>query len=516
MARTFLRQVFQIRNSGVYDDTVAAGSTLESAPTTLEDDLNGLRSQMKRAIWDDGAGNWYDDIPTINGKKRAIRDLNADLDDIEEKKFLFHAQGSVTLTDLTVGAGENWYVLNAAGSQTPTETAAVGAGTANGAVVAVLPGDVGSHSLVEVAGPNAISPKNLVLIRQADDPNQTIQSAGRDIYGLLQAESGTVDGDTFNDTTKQVQISFVIWNAEGNDLIACPVADIEGKAFNYSYMRRINLDAIPESAFISGIFTDMTASSDVTLDRAIDNQGSSPATQGTNIRVQIADTFSWDFEDSTGASDILSVKAASGADEVEFNVDVFDVNNAADADFLNGAIFDSGGTPIRVGSTTGYIDTASADLGIRAGGELYLDDSNQVGSTWAQTAGIKLSDSTAEWDNFETKFGEVSLLNAIYQAANVAGSNRGTKTTANVTADVAANADVGGVGGGTNLDAQLPDLSVGTFAQHDVFVNGNLMQPGANSGTDNDYYPGTSLANGQLKFEGDLKIGDKITVVVWT
>jgi hypothetical protein len=71
---------------------------------------------------------------------------------------------------------------------------------------------------------------------------------------------------------------------------------------------------------------------------------------------------------------------------------------------------------------------------------------------------------------------------------------------------VAANNDVGGVAGGANLDAQLPNMSTGTFiTDYDVFLNGNLLRPGANAAANNDYYPGTSLANGQLMFEFNLK-----------
>ena len=113
MARTFLRQATQIRNSDTYDDTLAAGATLETNPTEIEADLNGLRSQMKRAIWDDAAGNWYDDIPTVNTKKRAINDLNTDLDTVEIKPFLFPAQ---ILTDISVGAGNAYVILSEPGT----------------------------------------------------------------------------------------------------------------------------------------------------------------------------------------------------------------------------------------------------------------------------------------------------------------------------------------------------------------------------------------------------------------
>ncbi len=504
MGRTFIRQATQIRNSDDYDDTLGAGTTLESGPTTIEGDLNGLRSQVKRAIWADSAGNWYDDIQTVNAKKRGITALNTDLDDLEEKRILFRVD---KLTDITVGAGNNFVVLSVAGSEGPAETAAVGAGTALGAIVALLPGASGTHSLNEVTGPNPLSPKNLLLIREASSGDD-ILSSGRRIYGLLQAESIVVNGDTFDDTTKQVQISFVRPNATGDDLEAVPSADIAGQSINYSYVRRVRFDDVPESAFLTGHFVDAAAATAVTLDNAIDNQVGA-ATQAQDIDWRISDNFTLDYQDSTGGVNLLRIAPAAAGDEIEINIDILDINNAQDADFLNGAIFDSGGTPIRVGSTTGYIDTASADLGIRAGGELFLDDSNQAGSTWTQTAGIKLSDSTAEWDAVEAAYGsELSILAMLGQA------KRRAKVYAVVTAQTSANTDVGGVGGGSNLDTQLPDMSVGNFlTDYDVYVNGELQRPGSTSGDDHDYYPGTSLANGQIRLEYVVRPGDQLCVV---
>jgi len=93
-------------------------------------------------------------------------------------------------------------------------------------------------------------------------------------------------------------------------------------------------------------------------------------------------------------------------------------------------------------------------------------------------------------------------------------SARSVRVFADVTAAVSANADVGGVGGGSNLSGQLPDMSSGSFVDdYDVFLNGMLLRPGLNSGTDNDYYPGTSLVNGQLKFEFGLDVADVVCVV---
>lgn len=643
MGRTFIEQDTQIYSSDTYSDALAAGSTLQSGATNLQDDLNSIRSQLKRAIWDDGAGNWYDDIPTINSKKRAIRDLNFDLDDLENKRFLFRAQ---VLTDITVPAsaaatgtitavaganlvdGETFTlndgintptvfefdsgggvtggnvavtftggdsaatvaaaiqgaingvgstllitassgggavtnlthdrggtvgnraitdtvadagftttgmsggagdikVLSQASSETPTEAAAVNAGTAVGAVVATLSADVGQHSLVEVTGPNAISAKNLVIVRDAVTGQPLQNGNNKDIFGLLQAESGVVDGEAFNDTTKQVQISFVAENAAGNDLEHVDAVYTGGKVINYAYARRIDLDSIPETAFLSGVFIDQSAAaSDVTLNNAIDNQ-IGPATQtDRNIRWQITDTFSLDFEDSTGARDLFKIAPNAAGDAVTVNADTITFTNPSnDTTFTNGVSFDTSGTQLNVGVTAGQIDSAgaltllsggSSDLTVRAAGEMFLDDSNQTGSAWTQTAGIKLSETTAEWDNFRTQFGEVSLLNAIYQARK---GDR-TKGVAVATTNIPADTNVTGAGGTPNIDAQLPAYLSGNFVSNvDVYLNGVLLRNGANSGANHDVYPGTTPANGDLMFEFALKGGgaknDVITMVVW-
>jgi len=490
---------------------------MESAPLTLEEDLNSLRSQLKRAIYDDGAGNWYDDIPTVNGKKRAIFDLNTGLNTIEEKMLACRVE---VLTDIVVGAGVNFKLLVVASSQAPAIVGSSSA-TTEGALVAVSAlQDVAFlvHELTEVAGPNAISPQNLLVVRDATT-GQPIQSAGRDVYGLLQAEATFVDGAAFNDVTEEnrVKISFVRLNAGLDDLEACPVADIENKTINYMYVRRIKFSNIDINCFLGNkSFVDMAGYVDVTLDRAIDNQ-SGPATQAQNIEVRISDTFDWAFQDSTGASDILKIAAAAGADEVEFNVDVFDVNNSATADFLNGAAFDTGGTAINVGATAGQIDSAgglallSAAAGhirIDSAGEVRFDDSFRAGSTWAQDH-IKLALNSGEWDAYETAFGEVSLMNAIVQAFS---SSSFQVVHARVTGTINANVNVTGAGGTPNIDAQLPDYSgAASFIQQvRVYVNGLRQRPGANAAANHDVYPGDVPADGDLKFEYRLRNNDEI------
>jgi hypothetical protein len=138
---------------------------------------------------------------------------------------------------------------------------------------------------------------------------------------------------------------------------------------------------------------------------------------------------------------------------------------------------------------------------------LYIDDGNQAGSTWAQTDGIKFSDTTAEWNTFESNYGEVSLLNAINQAFGGGGGITRRKVVAVVTADVTANTDVSGPANNNNLDANLGDLSAGSFdTGYDIFLNGVLLRNGANAAANHDVYPGTALASGQLRFEFALRV----------
>lgn len=510
-AYNLIRQDEQIRKSTTYDDTIASGLTaLVTNAVVLEDDLNSLRSQVKRIL---GTTNWYDALSS-----RSLATVDTDLADIEAKKVLFRTE---VLTDITVPSSQNWKILSVASSEAPSQVAAV-ASTVVGAVVvqsALSGAGFNVHELIEVAGQNAISPKNICTVRDAST-GQAIQSSGRDVYALIQYESTGTDNAAFNDTSSgnRVKLSFVRQNSGFSDLEAVPVADIENKAINYAYVRRINFDAIPEDAFITdGEFTDMNASVDVTLDRAIDNQGSTAVSQSTDINIEIADTRVWAFKDDAAAT-LFSITAnAPGTSTVEVAAatDNF-VSSSAANNFVEGASFDTGGTPLRIGVTAGYFDTASADLGIRAGGELYLDDSNQAGSTWAQTAGIKLSDTSAEWDDFETAFGEVSILRAIYLAQAGGGVTRSKAVAAVTSATVTANTNVTGAGGSPNIDLQLPDYSGVTFVTDvDVYLNGQLMRNGANSSANYDVYPGDTPANGDLKFEFKLKSGDVITMVIY-
>lgn len=502
---TFERQN-AILSSDVKDDTLSIAATLESAAVTLEDDENAIRSMLAHLV-NLQTGNWYDAISTPGtfegGTQRGINTLNQDLHDLERKRVLAKAAANA-LTDVAVPASQNWVILGT-GELPPNTTAALGAVTTRGTVVAAHGGTFGTHSLAEVAGGNAVAPKNFVEVVDGAtrDP---ILSSGREVYGLLHAESGLSDGGTITDTTTtRVQVSFVRLNATGDDLEACPVADIESHSVGLVFTERKALEDLNEQDFLGGAVVDVPSGSTVTRQVAYDNQGTTPVDLTTNATLDLEGAgLVWAIRDDLEAILFRIVEGSAGgtsAVNVAGDVDTFDVDAVVN-DFANGASFDTAGTPVDVGVNPGVVERA-ADLTLRAtaAGEVLFDDGNRGASTYSTA--IKLADTSTEWDDFETEFGEVSLLNAIVQASNKSPHIK--KTTAVITATTSPDTDVGGVSGGTNLDAQIHDLSGGVFiTDHDVYLNGRILRGGADASANFDYYPGTSLANGQLKFEFEV------------
>lgn len=509
MARTFIRQATQIRKSDTYDDTIAPSqANYETNPVTIEDDLNALRSGL-HTLMQNRAGNWYDDLasPTAldPGAQRGVNDLNADLHALERKRVLVQSH---SLADIVVGPGLDYHILGV--NELPSNViAAVGAVTTKGIVAADASGAFGAHSLLAVPGALPVSPKNLLLVVDGDtrDP---ILSDGRKIHALLQVEN-PADGNPMSaNAPDRAQLSFVRINLAGDDLEPVPVADIENKEINVSFVERKALADLNEQDFLSGAIVDLPQAATVTRQAVYDNQGVTPVDlttdaildlEGAGLVYRIRDDLEADLFRITEGS-------ASGTSAVELTADVDTFSSAAAVNtFTNGATV----AGIDVGVAANTIATAGGnDLVMFAGQDLKFDDSYRNGSTWG--AELKLAASTAEWDAYEVEFGgELSLLAAITHAAQSGG--RASKTYANVTAAALADADVGGTSGGANLDAQLPDMSGGDFvSDYDVFLNGNLLRGGADATVNNDYYPGTSLANGQLRFEFPLQVGDVICV----
>jgi hypothetical protein len=411
--------------------------------------------------------------------------------------------------------------------QLPSNTTqAVGAVTTLG-TVAAFNATFGSISLAEVAGSTAISPKNLCEIVDGStrDP---ILSSGRTIYALFQVETVT-DGITMTGTTpNRAQLSYVRLTSTGDDLEMVPASDIAGKTINYSSVERKGLDSLSEQDFLRGAIIDVPAGTTVTRQIGYDNQGTTPVTVLTNSLLDLGTaSVDWEIRDLASVMLFKVLEGSTGGtSEVQVGAatDLFK-SNAVLNEFNTGAAFDNAaaGTTINVGVTANQIDAGgaltvtsggAADLNLVGALELNLTDSYRAGSTWSLAAGVALSSASAEWSLFETNFGEVSLLNAINQAyASAAGPTRGTKTYSNVTVTSVAGTDMSLAT--ATLDAALPDMSQGTFTDHDVYLNGNLLRGEASYPGANDYGPGTVLNPARLKFEFITKVGDVICVVPW-
>lgn len=513
MARTFLRQLTQIAESDTYDDTVVPSeANFETNPAEIEADLNSLRSRSNDFLNRDDAtfaGNWFDSIsaPSTfeNGIARGINLLNQELHDLERKRILDRV--AILGNDLTIASAGDQFIILGTGELPGNTTMAVGAVTTLG-TLAAFEATFGTASLTEITGANALRPKNLAVLWQSTGANigdPVEDGSGLQIFGLLQSETAT-DGHTATDTTPfRLQMSFVKTNPGGTDLVLITAGEIDGVDFDYAPVERFALEDIPEESFLGTNFID-SGVANATRQTAYDNQGTSAVELTTNATLDLSSAgITWSIRDLTD-SDLFRITEGStgGTTNVVFSssLDVWS-SSAVINQFANGVLHNAAGTrPITVGVTEGVIESTAGDLRINATVELFFDDVNQTGSTWAQTDGIKLSETTAEWDLFETNFGEVSLLNAMNQA--VTNSVR-TRVQTTVTANTSADVDVNGPGGANNLDVDLPPFNLVTFVTDcDYFLNGNLLRNNASSGAE-DIYPGTSAAAGDVRLTFTLK-----------
>jgi hypothetical protein len=491
---------------------------------TASDSLDNLIAAINL---DAGAGTLYATSMTVNTDVTAAAGAG-DTMDVTAKKA-GETQNTVATTDTVTNGSWGGATLSGGaglvhilgGGELPTQTTvAIGTVTTLG-TVAQTASSFGTPSATDaVSGATAVNPANLFEIVDGSTRDPILDTSGRRIWAMFQCESST-DGSTMTGTTpNRAQLSFVVLNSTGDGLeLVDDASDIGSKTINYTYIERKALEDLNEYDFLRGAAVDI-GSGAATINRqvAYTNQGTTPVNVTTNAFLDLESAgIEWTVRDDLEANLFRIIEgSAGGTSEIEIgaNVDLYD-NNAVDVDFASGATVNSGGTrPIDIGVTDGVIESTAGDLMIKGFAELLLDDANQTGSTWAQD-GIKLSDTTAEWDTFETNFGEVSLLSAINQAYT--GTVR-TKIQATLTSNVTAGNDVNGPTYANNTDVDLAPYNNVTFVSDvDVVLNGELLRNAV--GATEDVYPGTSQSQGDLKFTFNLRgVGtkpDQITVIVY-
>jgi hypothetical protein len=416
---------------------------------------------------------------------------------------------------LSGGAGD---VMIVAAANVPNTTAAVGASTELGTVVAFHTGTFGEHSLDEVAGSTALVPKNLIGVFDGDSRDPITDSNNKRIYALLQSEVNT-DPHTINDTTQQVQVSFVVSNATGDDLVAVDGADIGGQTINMCFNERFAFEDLTEEVLLRGAILDVPGGTTVNRQVAYDNQGATPVELTNNAILDLNSAgIYWEIRDLLNATLMRLTEGSTGGNttlQIGADVDVFDVD-AVDNDFNAGISANTGGTrPIDVGVTDGVVESTAGALQMKGFTDLTFTDQYEPGS-WSLD-GVPLSQSAAGWTDYESAFGEVGLLEGIVAAYN-AGADP-TRTFHELGANVAKDANVGGPSTtANNVDVDFPDALLTNFTtDHWLFLNGRLMRPGADATANYDYYPGSVFSAGDvnLAFERNLKSGDIIVTVYW-
>jgi hypothetical protein len=509
MARTFIRPDTQIESSLVYLSTGTPGSTLQTNAVSIEDDLNALRIQVARTLDATMAGNWYDDVATVDNKKRSIKQLNTGLDTLETKTLLSRV---AMAAGIAVPTGQNYVVLSNSGGQDPSGNIAI-ALTSLGVVTAQSSASAAAFSAGEttqIAGQIASQPRNLLAIRDATTL-QVIESGGYDVFGLLQVESTATDGGAFNDTSggNRAKISFVTINPSTGNLQLAAAADIGGHTINYSYVVRSTLGTIPEQYLLGqGTFVDSIADTNITLTRAVANQAGAPVPVATDVLWRVSNGTNFKVQNSSGSLDLFGITPTTSGNSAYINTDTLAISTTQPPTSVKGISVATGGQAINVGVATGAISTAGPltvsttganALALSSGGPMTFTDTYQGSSTWT-SGNIPLSSSAAEWTSYKSYFGEVSLLNGMVQAATKGAHQiRWAQVT---TALVLAGTNLTGGGSSPNLDAVLGNYAATRFPQSNVklYVNGQLLRPGAsNTDTSQDWYPGSNPATGDVK-----------------
>jgi len=428
-----------------------------------------------------------------------------------------------------VGANVQVHILTAA--QLPSQTtAAIGVVTTLGTVCATAAA-FGTAGLDEVSGSTAISPKNMTPLVDGDTRDPILDSAGKRIYALFQSESA-VDGSTLSGTTpNRAQMSFVVITDSGDDLELVDMPTTQ--EFNYASIERVRLEDLNEQDFLKGATVDVPSSATVTRQVAYDNQGVTAVNLINHATLDLEGPgLVWKIRDDLEA-DLFAITegSAGGTSEVavEAGADTFRVDAVVN-DFDNGASFDTGaaGTTINVGVTANQIDAggvltvksgAATDLNLFGQGELLLNDGNFAAeATWAQ-AGVKVTETQLEITTYEANFGgEVSLFNAINQAYSRSSRVKGYAVVAN---NRDADLDVDNTTTAV-LDQDLPSYaSVGSFVDDvDCYLNGELLRNGVDAAANHDFYPGTTPAQGMLRFEFPVLASpgnpDQLCLIVWS
>lgn len=515
MARQLIRYN-AIRRADSLDDQLAAATIAarEATAVTQEDLQEGILSQLKRVLVGDDSGAWDQDF--IATGLRSLKQLDLDLEAVD--RIIVRPRRTQVQTGVPVPAGQNWVVLSAASTQTPTPVISLGPGVEGACAVRLATGEFGANRLTAPIEDGIRLLLDLVDAGSGEDVNDAVKN--QPIRGALQLKDSATDGQAFDDAANQAQISFVVMNPSTLALEPADVASIAGKTVRYAFAQRQRFRAIPTAGFLidGAAFVDGAASIDVTRQNAYELGPTAAVVSAKPHRTDLAQDgaeVAWRLA-GINALRLLRDDSPAG-DLLEVTVDRLDFNNSQPADLQKGLKVDTADGGIDLGVTPGKIARLAGSLEVEAtggsltldgaGGELTFADSRALSPiTFSSPGSAAFSGPLA---------GQPSLLAAINKAATVGGVDLrvGLREHSGATVPPGNNVPGGGffdftVSGVVFFDETNVPSTRNTF----LFVNGVLERNGDPT-TPHDARLGTSPASGDLIFSHPILPGDVILAV---
>ena len=515
MARQLIRYN-AIRRADSLDDQLAAATIAarEASSITQEDLQEGVLSQLKRILVGDDAGSW--DLDFVGSGIRALKQLDVDLDAVD--RVIVRPRRTQVQTSVTVPAGQNWVILSAAATETPSVPISVAPGTEGAAAVRLAAGEFGAHRLTAPVEDGIRILVDIVDATTGEDVNDAVKN--QPVRGLLQTKDSAVDGQAFDDALNQAQLSLVVTNQSTLALEPADIASVAGKTIRYAYAQRQLLRSIPTAGFLidGTAFVDGAASVDVTRQNAYELGATVAVSSIKPHRTDLAQDgaeVAWRIA-GVNALRLLRDDSAAG-DILEATVDRLDLNNVQPADLQKGLRVDTSDGGIDVGVTPGKIARLAGGLEIEAtggsltldgaGGELALADSRVVSP-------IPFS-SPGNASFLGPLVGQPSVIAAINLAAMTGGMDVRVGLREHTAGAVSPGNNVAGAGFFDFATAGLvffDETNVPSTRNTFVFVNGVLERNG-DAVTPHDVRLGTTPSSGDLIFSHPILPGDVIVAV---
>jgi len=505
-----------VRRADNLDDQLAAATITarESSAVTQEDLQEALLSQIKRILVGDEPGSWDQDF--VAGGIRALKQLDEDMEAVD--RVIVRPRRVQVQVPVVVPAGQNWAVLSAAGGETPTAPASLDPETEGAVAMRLLAGEFGAHRLGAPTEDGIRLLLDVVDAATGEDLNDAVRN--QPIRGVLQVKDSAADGQPFDDTLNQAQLSLVVTNPGTLSLEPADVASVAGRTIRYAFAQRQRFRAIPGAGFLidGAAFVDGAAAIDVTRQNAYDLGSAVSVATARPHRTDLAQDgaeVAW----RVGSANALRLVRDDGAtgDLLEATADRIDLNNTQPVDLQKGLRVDTADGGIELGVSPGKIARIAGGLEIEgtggslvldgAGGELAFGDSRVVSPIPFSSPGSAAF--------LGPLAGQPSILAALNQAATIGGVDLRLGLREHTGAAVPAGSNVAGGGFFDFTVAGLvfyDETNVPSLRNTLVFVNGVLERNG-DALAPHDVRLGNSPADGDLIFGHPILPGDVVVAM---